>query len=116
MPWGRAYGGLAPSKSASCESPETWVLHISPGRHAIEGTSLQDAAVTTAIGAGTAFALLTTLLIVLLIMGFIAAYVKRRQADRAVRGELALRDRATAAVVAVGVLKSGRETAQRGEG
>jgi uncharacterized membrane protein len=87
---------------------------VTPSRsHAIEETSLQQAAITTAIGAGTAFALLTSLLIILLIMGFVAGRIQRRQADKSARAELALVaadalriSRATAAVVAVGVLTS----------
>lgn len=90
---------------------------VTPSRsHAIEETSLQQAAITTAIGAGTAFALLTSLLIILLIMGFVAMRIQRRQAEQSVKAELALASadalrgaRAMAAVVAVGVLKSRRE-------
>ena len=101
----------------ACESPELWKVHLSQWSHAIEETSLQEAAITTAIGAGTAFALLTALLIILLVMGFVAKRIMRRQAERAEQAELALaaadalRDsRALAAVVAVGVLTSGAET------
>ncbi len=93
-----------------------WKVHLSQWSHAIEETSLQEAAITTAIGAGTAFALLTALLIILLVMGFVAKRILRRQAERAEQAELALaaadslRDRqAMAAVVAIGVLTSGSE-------
>ena len=93
-----------------------WKVHLSQWGHAIEETSLQEAAITTAIGAGTAFALLTALLIILLVMGFVAKRIMRRQAERAEQAELALAApdalgdrRAMAAVVAVGVLTSGSQ-------
>jgi Na+-transporting methylmalonyl-CoA/oxaloacetate decarboxylase gamma subunit len=90
-----------------------WKIHLSQWSHAIEETSLQEAAITTAIGAGTAFALLTALLIILLVMGFVTKRILRRQAEQAKLALAAadsLRDRrAMAAVVAVGVLTSGSE-------
>jgi Na+-transporting methylmalonyl-CoA/oxaloacetate decarboxylase gamma subunit len=109
-------------KGASCPNRgiTTSRRSATPSRsHAIEETSLQQAAITTAIGAGTAFALLTSLLIILLIMGFVAVRIQRRQADQSVKAELALaaadklrNSRATAAVVAVSVLISGRESGE----
>ena len=90
-----------------------WKVHLSQWSHAIEETSLQEAAITTAIGAGTAFALLTALLIILLVMGFVTKRILRRQAEQAklaLAAAASLRDRrAMAAVVAVGVLTSGSE-------
>lgn len=79
---------------------------------------LDQAATTTAIGAGTAFALLLGLLIILVVMGLVTRYLERRQADRVVSGdshnkaeEDRKRSRATAATVAVAVLKSDRSLA-----
>ena len=101
--------------------PESWKFHLSPRGHAIETTSLAKAAIITAIGAGTAFALLVALLIILVVMGRVAMIMQRRQDERGARQERAelvegrlRRSRATAAVVAVGVLMSGREFAERG--
>jgi Na+-transporting methylmalonyl-CoA/oxaloacetate decarboxylase gamma subunit len=117
---GRAY---APPNWEPRELPESWNYHLSQWSHAIEETSLQQAAITTAIGAGTAFALLTALLIILLIMGFVAVRIQRRQAEQSAKAELALVSadalrgaRATAAVVAVGVLMSRSELGGREAG
>jgi Na+-transporting methylmalonyl-CoA/oxaloacetate decarboxylase gamma subunit len=92
--------------------PELWKVHLSQWSHAIEETSLQEAAITTAIGAGTAFALLTVLLIILIVMGFVAKRILRRQAELALAAADSLgHRRAMAAVIAVGVLTSGSEAA-----
>ncbi len=95
--------------------PGPWILHLSPRRRAIEETSLEQAVTTTAIGAGTAFALLAALLVILTILGPAAAYVRSWSAERAARKGRLRRQRATAAVIAVGVLKARREAAGRGE-
>ena len=95
--------------------PGPWILHLSPRRHAIEETSLEQAVTTTAIGAGTAFALLVALLVILTILGPAVAYLSGWRAERAARkGRLRCR-RATAAVIAVGVLRARREASSRGE-
>ena len=95
--------------------PGPWILHPSPRRHAIEETSLEQAVTTTAIGAGTAFALLAALLVILTILGPTVAYLRGWRAERALRKGRLRRQRATAAVVAVGVLKARREASGHGE-
>lgn len=95
--------------------PGPWILHPSPRRHAIEETSLEQAVTTTAIGAGTAFALLAALLVILTILGPTVAYLRSWRAERVARKGRLRRRRATAAVVAVGVLKARQEAGGRGE-
>ena len=95
--------------------PGPWILHPSPRRHAIEETSLEQAVTTTAIGAGTAFALLAALLVILTILGPTVAYLRGCLEARAASKGRMRRHRATAAVIAVGVLKARREAAGRGE-
>lgn len=96
-------GGAWASQSA--------LFHITPRRYAIEQTSVEQAVTITAIGAGTAFALLTGLLLLLVMSGPAVSYLRNRAQVRAERRRRELNDRATAAVVAVGVLRSIRRPA-----